>query len=56
MKIKTLLAAVVLVAAPAVAQAQCAWGGHATQEAAISCADGMAWDADAMSCVATTSS
>ena len=56
MKIKTLLAAFVLISAPALVQAQCAWGEHGTQEAAISCADGTTWDAATMACVAVVSS
>jgi hypothetical protein len=53
MTIKTLLAASVLLVLPAIAQAQCNYG---SSEAAISCADGMMWDATAMACVAVASS
>ena len=55
MKIKTLLAASVLLMAPMMAHAQCSWS-HGAEEAAISCADGTTWDADAMTCVAVISS
>ncbi|WP_224815213.1 adenylosuccinate lyase [Hasllibacter sp. MH4015] len=56
MTIKTVLTALVLISAPALASAQCMWGEHSTQEAAISCAEGTIWDATAMACVATASS
>ncbi len=55
MTIKTLLAAFVLISAPALVHAQCMWGDHST-EAAISCADGSTWDPVAMTCVAEASS
>ncbi len=53
MTIKTLLAASVLLVMPAIAQAQCSYGAT---EAAISCSDGMTWDATSMTCVAVASS
>ena len=56
MTIKTLLAAAALVALPLMANAQCMWGDHGSQEAAISCAEGTTWDAAAMTCVAVASS
>ena len=56
MTIKTLLAAAVLMATPVIASAQCMWGDHSGQEAAISCAEGMTYDAVAMECVAVAAS
>ena len=56
MTIKTLLTAAVLLATPMMASAQCMWGEHGTQEAAISCAEGTSWDAASMTCVAVVSS
>lgn len=53
MKIKTLLAALVLTAAPALAYAGCTGQSH---QATMSCADGLAWDAATQTCVATTTS
>jgi hypothetical protein len=55
MTIKTLLAASVLVLTPMMASAQCS-AFHGAQEAAISCAEGMTWDATSMTCVAVASS
>ncbi|GAB5445690.1 hypothetical protein [Gymnodinialimonas sp.] len=55
MTIKTLLAASILLVVPAIAQAQCSWHMPAA-EAQISCAGGMTWDAEAMTCVATATS
>ena len=49
MKTKMLLAALVMVAAPSLAMAECSWGKHETT--AMSCAEGTTWDADAQSCV-----
>ena len=54
MRIKTLLAAFVLMAVPGFAYAECSWGaGH---EVTMSCADGTSWDADAQACVPTATS
>ncbi len=55
MTIKALLTASVLLLVPLAAQAQCIHD-YGTQEAAISCAEGMTWDADASACVAVASS
>ncbi len=55
MTIKTLLTASVLMLVPLAAQAQC-FHSFGTEEAAISCAEGMTYDADAMACVAVASS
>ena len=52
MTIKTLLAAFIVAVVPALAQAQCS---HGAEGASISCADGMAWDPEAMACVVRTS-
>jgi hypothetical protein len=46
-RIKTILAAAALVAVPAIASAGCGW--HSQQ--AMSCADGMVYDAATQSCV-----
>ncbi len=53
MRIKTFLAALVLTAAPALAYAGCTGQSH---QANMTCADGLAWDADTQTCVATTTS
>jgi hypothetical protein len=53
MSIKTLLAALVLTAAPGLAMAECSWGAH---QVTMSCAEGMSWDADSQSCVPVVSS
>lgn len=55
MKIKSLLCAIALSALPAIAQAQC-MHGLPSGEAAVTCADGMTWDATAMACVSTATS
>lgn len=52
MKIKTLLAALVLAAAPGLAGAAC-WSGH---ETVMSCADGQVYDSETRSCVPVTTS
>lgn len=49
--IKILLTASILVLAPMMASAQCNWY-DGSQEAAISCVEGTAWDATTMTCVA----
>jgi hypothetical protein len=54
MSIKTLLAALVLTAAPGLAMAECSWGK--TEQVTMSCAEGMMWDADSASCVPVVSS
>ena len=54
MKTKTLLAALALTFAPAMAFAEgCQWG-HAKEEVAMSCAAGSVYDAEAEKCVPTT--
>lgn len=56
MRIKTLLAAAILTAAPAIASAMgCSYDLHG-QEARMSCAEGTAWDADSGSCIPVVSS
>lgn len=54
MRIKTFLAAFVVMAMPGFAYAECSWGRM--QEASMSCAEGMTWDATAQICVATATS
>lgn len=54
MRIKTLLAAFVLMAAPGFAYAECSWG--AAHEVTMSCAEGSSWDATAQACVPTATS
>lgn len=49
MKLKTVLAALVLAAAPSFAIAECNWG-HANQQA-MSCAEGMVFDPETQTCV-----
>jgi len=53
MKIKALLATLVIVAAPSLAAAECSWGKQETT--AMSCAQGTAWDAASQSCVPVAS-
>ena len=56
MRIKTLLAALILASTPALAFAQgCSYGAHG-EEARMSCADGTSWDAASGTCVPTVSS
>lgn len=54
MKIKTLLATLVIVSAPALAAAECNWGQH--QTTAMSCAEGSTWDAEQQACVPAATS
>jgi len=54
MSIKTLLAALVLTAAPGFAMAQCSWGK--AEQVTMSCAEGMMWDADSAACIPVVSS
>lgn len=54
MKMKMLLAALAITAAPGLAFAQCSWGK--AHETAMSCAEGSAWDAESRSCVPVASS
>lgn len=49
---KTLFVALALSALPTLGFAACSGYGH--QEAAMSCADGMVWDAEAKACVKIT--
>ncbi|TFL17885.1 adenylosuccinate lyase [Jannaschia formosa] len=49
-KMKTILAAAALVAAPGLASAQCNWG-KMEQQVTMSCAPGTTWDATAGTCV-----
>ncbi|AHM05555.1 hypothetical protein roselon_03297 [Roseibacterium elongatum DSM 19469] len=53
-KIKTLLAAAALMAAPGLAMAECSWGS--SHDMTMSCAQGSTWDADSQACVPTVSS
>ena len=48
--IRTVLAALVLATAPALAIAECSRG----HQQAMSCADGMIWDKEAKSCTSAT--
>ncbi|MGP1356347.1 hypothetical protein [Roseicyclus sp.] len=54
MSIKTLLAALVLTAAPGLAMAECSWG--ANHQTTMSCAEGSTWDATTQACVPVVSS
>ena len=54
MKLKLLLAAVVMMGLPAVASAQCSWGME--EQVTMSCADGSTWDAESQSCIPTVTS
>lgn len=54
MSIKTLLAALVLTAAPGLAMAECSWGSN--HEVTMSCSEGMTWDAGTQTCVPVASS
>ena len=51
MKTKTLFAAAALALLPAIASASCGW--H-TQQQAMTCADGMAYDAESGTCKVVT--
>ncbi|MGB3556636.1 MAG: hypothetical protein WBA25_18570 [Jannaschia sp.] len=48
-KLKTILAATALVAAPGLAMAECNWSK--TEQVTMSCAPGTSWDATAGACV-----
>ncbi|PWJ21066.1 adenylosuccinate lyase [Jannaschia seohaensis] len=48
-KLKMILAAAALVAAPGLASAQCSWGK--SEQVTMSCAPGTTWDATAGVCV-----
>ena len=54
MRIKTLLAAFVLMAVPGFAYAECSWGR--AHELTMSCAEGSTWDAASQTCVPTATS
>jgi hypothetical protein len=54
MSIKTLLAALVLTAAPGLAVAECSWGME--HQTTMSCAEGTMWDAPSQTCVPVVSS
>jgi len=54
MKITTLLATLVIVAAPTLAAAECNWGKHETT--AMSCAEGTTWDPASQNCVPVATS
>jgi hypothetical protein len=54
MSIKTLLAALVLTAAPGLAMAECSWGK--TERVTMTCAEGTTWDASSATCVPVVSS
>jgi len=53
MSIKTLLAALVLTAAPGLAMAECNW---MAERVTMSCAEGTTWDASTQTCVPVVSS
>ena len=55
MKLKILVAAAVLAAAPSFALAMCNWGEHREQTAS-QCADGQVYDAATSTCVNQTTS
>lgn len=55
MKIKMILASLLLATAPGLALAQGCSHGH-SQEAMITCADGLTWDAESGTCVTIASS
>ncbi|MGI1663561.1 carbohydrate-binding module family 14 protein [Palleronia sp. KMU-117] len=55
MKIKLLLAALAISAAPSLAIAQCS-AGKAHETTAMSCVEGLTWDAATQACVPVTSS
>jgi hypothetical protein len=55
MKIKMLLAALAMTAAPTLAIAECSWG-KAHETTAMSCVEGMTWDAATQACVPVASS
>lgn len=55
MTVKTLLAALVLSAAPAFAFAMCSGSTHASEQG-MTCSDGATWDAESQTCVPTTTS
>jgi hypothetical protein len=54
MSIKTLLAALVLTAAPGLAMAECSWGS--AHQTTMSCAEGTTWDAGTQTCIPVVSS
>jgi hypothetical protein len=54
MSIKTLLAAIVLSAAPGLAAAACNWG--TPDQVTMSCSEGMTWDAGTQTCVPVATS
>ncbi|WP_375552028.1 hypothetical protein [Rhodophyticola porphyridii] len=55
MRIRTLLAGLVLIATPGLAIAECNWGAG-MNEASISCAQGTTWDDTTQRCVTSVSS
>ncbi len=50
---KTVLAAILLVAAPTLASAQCSYGKH--EQVTMSCVEGSTWDPETRTCVQSTS-
>jgi hypothetical protein len=54
MSIRTLLAALVLTAAPGLAMAECSWGS--AHEVTMSCSEGTVWDATTQACLPSVSS
>jgi len=54
MRIKTTLAAFVLMAMPGFAFAECNWG--AAHDVTMSCAEGTTWDAATQACIPVASS
>jgi hypothetical protein len=55
MKIRLLLAALAITAAPTLAIAECSWG-KAHETTAMSCVEGTSWDAASQTCVPVASS
>lgn len=52
MTLKTMIAAAVITLSPLMAQASCSWGK--TEQASMTCAEGMVYDASTGACVAMT--
>lgn len=53
---KTILTALALSAAPAIAMAECSWGSYPKQTTASTCAEGQVFDVSTQSCVDSTTS
>lgn len=54
MKVKAVVAALVLMVAPGMAMAMCGW--ERTQQSASQCEQGTTWDAESQTCIAPVSS